>query len=201
MPRPYRLGKRAVTIAATRQRILDSARSLIQDQGLEGANIQAIAKQAGVTRPTVYQQFGSQTELLLAVLQEAADRADIQSIRKALQLTDAAQAVRAMFRASCRLWDSEFTLFLRFKGLAKMEPAVAAVDKQGEKHRRGHAENIAGRLHKDGLLRPGLSLEDAVESLFLLSSFEVFERLRTGGNSVDTVAARLIDLVEQTILA
>jgi AcrR family transcriptional regulator len=198
--RPYRLGKRAVTIAATRQRILESARELIQDQGLEGANIQAIAKQAGVTRPTVYQQFGSQQELMLAVMHDAIDRADVRSVRKALQLPDAGQAVRGMLRGSCRFWDSEFTLFSRFKGLATMEASAATVDRQKEQVRRGHVENIIGRLHNDGLLRQRLGRKEAVERLYLLSSFEVFERLRSAGNTVEATAVRLIDLAEQTIL-
>jgi AcrR family transcriptional regulator len=190
-----------VGVAATRQRILDSARQLLESQGLEGANIQAIAKLAAVTRPTVYQQFGSQVELLLAVIHEAMDRADVRAVRKALQLPDATQAVRGMLRGSCRFWDSEFTLFSRFKGLATMEASAAEVDRQKEKVRRGHVENIADRLHNDGLLRAGLSREEAVERLYLLCSFEVFERLRSAGNSVETAAARLIDLAEQTILA
>ena len=77
MPRPYRLGKRAIGVAATRQRIMDATRELLETGGIEQANIQAIAKEAGVTRPTVYQQFGTHSELLLAVINDALDRADV----------------------------------------------------------------------------------------------------------------------------
>ncbi len=201
MARPYRLGKRAVGVAATRQRIMEAARELIEEKGLEGANIQAIAKHSGVTRPTVYQQFGSQEELLLAVMNEAMDRADVRTVRKALQMPDAGQAVCGMLRGSCKFWNSEFTLFSRMKGLATMEASAANVDRQREQARRGQLENIVGRLHNDGLLRQGVSLEEATERLYLLSSFEVFERLHSAGNSLEQATARLIDLTEQTVLA
>ncbi len=201
MARPYRLGKRALGVAATRRRIMDATRELIERGGLEQANIQAIAKLACVTRPTVYQQFGTLQELLLAVTNEALDNADVRSVRKALQAPDAGKAVRGMLRASCKFWDSEFTLFSRIKGLALIDDDARHVDETKEKVRRGHIENIVGRLADQALLKPGLGRREAVDRLYLLSSFEAFERLRSAGNSVDTIAARLTDLADEAVLA
>ena len=201
MARPYRLGKRALGVAATRQRIMDATRVLIERGGLDTANIQAIAKLAGVTRPTVYQQFGSLQELLLAVTNEALDNADVRAVRKALQLPDAGKAVRGMLRASCKFWNSEFVLFSRIKGLALIDDAARHVDDIKEQVRRGHVENIVGRLSNQGLLKKGLSRRDAADRLYLLCSFEVFERLRRAGHSADAIAARLIDLADETVLA
>jgi AcrR family transcriptional regulator len=199
--RAYRLGKRAIGVAHTRQRIIDATRDLIVDGGIDGANIQAIAKRAGVTRPTVYQQFGTRQELLLAVLNEALDRADVRAVRKALQLPDAGKAVRGMIRGSCKFWESEFRLFACVKGLALIDGASAHVDQLKEDVRRGHMENITGRLWNQGLLRPGLSRKEAQDRLYLLTSFEVFERLRSSGHSVDTIASRLVDMTEHAVLA
>jgi AcrR family transcriptional regulator len=199
--RPYRLGKRAIGVAATRQRIMDATQELLENGGFGDANIQAIAKRAGVTRPTVYQQFGSHRELLLAVLNDALDRADVRTIRKALQHPDAAKAVRGMIRGSCRFWDSGSLLFGRIKGLALMDEAVAHVDQLKEEVRRGHIDNITGRLSNEGLLRTGLSRKEAADRLYLLTSFEVFERMKALGHSTDAVASRLIDLAEETVLA
>ena len=201
MARPYRLGKRALGVAATRQRIMEATLELMEQGGLDTANIQAIAKLAGVTRPTVYQQFGSRQELLLAVTNEALDRADVRAVRKALQLPDAGKAVRGMLRGSCKFWDSEFVLFSRIKGLALIDDAAKHVDEAKEQVRRGHVENIIGRLSNQGLLRNGLSRKDAADCLCLLCSFEVFSGLRRVGHSVDAIAARLVDLAEQSILS
>lgn len=201
MARPYTLGKRAIGVAATRQRIMDATRELLETGGFGEANIQAIAKRAGVTRPTVYQQFGSHRELLLAVLNDALDRADVRSVRMSLQNPDAGKAARGMIRGSCKFWDSGFLLFGRIKGLALMDEEVAHVDDLKEEVRRGHIENLVGRLSNQGLLRPGLSRKEAADRLYLLTSFEVFERMSSLGHSRDAVASRLVDMAEQTVLA
>jgi AcrR family transcriptional regulator len=179
---------------------MDSTRELLESGGLQRANIQTIARHAGVTRPTVYQQFSSLSELLLAVMNETLDRADVQAVRKALQHRDAAKGVRGMLRGSTRFWDSEATLFNRIKGLAIIDPGVSEIDKQKEKVRRGHIENITGRLANDGQLRAGVSRGAAAERLYLLSSFESYERLRALGYSTDAITQRLIDVAEQTVI-
>jgi AcrR family transcriptional regulator len=199
--RPYTLGKRAIGVAATRQRIMDATRELLETGGFGEANIQAIAKRAGVTRPTVYQQFGTQRELLLAVLNDALDRADVRSVRKALQHPDPAKAMRGMIRGSCKFWESGSPLFGRIKGIALMDSAVAHVDDVKEEVRRGHIENLVGRLSNQGMLKPGLTRKDAADRLYLLTSFEVFERMTALGYSREAVASRLVDLAEQTVLA
>lgn len=179
---------------------MNATRELLESGGLERANIQTIAKEAGVTRPTVYQQFSSLSELLLAVMNETLDRADVQSVRKALQHSDSSKALRGMLKGSTRFWHSEALLFNRIKGLAIIDPLITELDQAKEQVRRGHIENLAGRLHNDGHLRAGVTRAEAVERLYLLSSYEEYERLRALGYSTDAIAQRLIDLAEQTVL-
>lgn len=180
---------------------MDATRELLETGGIEQANIQAIAKEAGVTRPTVYQQFGTHGGLLLAVVNDALDRADVRSVRKALQLQDAGKAVRGVIRGSCRFWDSEATLFRRFKGLSLVDEPAAEVDRNKEDVRRGHIRNLATRLDEQDLLRSGITRNEAFERLYLLTSFEVYETLRSAGHSTDSIAARLLAMVEDAVLA
>lgn len=142
MTRPYRLGKRAVQAAETRQRIIDAARELIVEAGVHDTSLDAVARRAASTRTTVYHQFGSREELLLAVLNEALDRADVREVRKALQHRDATQAMRRMIKASCRFWAGERALFAQVKGLALIDEAMASVDANKEGVRRGHMTNL-----------------------------------------------------------
>jgi AcrR family transcriptional regulator len=179
---------------------MDATRELLETGGVEQANIQTIAKEAGVTRPTVYQQFGSHSELLLAVMNDALDRADGRSVRKALQIPDAAKAVRGVVRGSCKFWDSEATLFRRFKGMALVDESTAEVDRLKEEVRRGHIRSLAARLAEQGQLRRGISRNEAFERLYLLTSFEVYETLRNAGHSADAIASRLGAMVEDTVL-
>ena len=201
MARPYRLGKRLVGVQATRRRILDATRQLLEQGGIDSANIQQIAKHAGVTRPTVYQQFGSRQELLLQVMNEGLDSADVREVRKALQNPDAGKAARGMIKKSCLFWNGEHTLFSRVKGLAMIDDAAAGVDSEKEAVRRGHIENVTGRLIDQGRLQKGVTRRHAEDVLFLLTSFEVFDQLKSRGYSADKIGSRLVQMAEQTVLA
>jgi AcrR family transcriptional regulator len=56
----------------TQQRILDAAIECVQQWGVEKTNLNDIAKQAGVTRPTVYRYFASRDDVLSAALLQSA---------------------------------------------------------------------------------------------------------------------------------
>lgn len=66
-PRRYTLGQRAQTTAATRQRIVDAAARLYQEQGVNSTTLQAIAARADVSRGTILHHFGGAGGLLDAV--------------------------------------------------------------------------------------------------------------------------------------
>jgi AcrR family transcriptional regulator len=66
-PRKYTLGQRARTAAATRQRIVDAAAGLYQEQGVNSTTLQAIAARADVSRGTILHHFGGSSGLLDAV--------------------------------------------------------------------------------------------------------------------------------------
>ena len=66
-PRAYRLGRRAETAAATRDRIVDAAAALYQEQGVNSTTLQAIAERADVSRGTILHHFGGSAGLVDAV--------------------------------------------------------------------------------------------------------------------------------------
>lgn len=53
--------------AATRERMLEAARSVLAREGIQGASVEHICEQAGFTRGAFYSNFGSKDELLLAL--------------------------------------------------------------------------------------------------------------------------------------
>lgn len=55
----------------TRQRILDAAIRCVQQFGIDKTNMNDIAREAGVTRPTVYNHFGNRDEVVQAALLES----------------------------------------------------------------------------------------------------------------------------------
>lgn len=57
-----------------REAILDAAQKLFAEKGLQGAPIEAIAAESGVSKVTVYAHFGDKTAMLEAIVAREADR-------------------------------------------------------------------------------------------------------------------------------
>lgn len=77
--------------AATRERLLDAARSLLVGEGLQGVSVERLCEEAGFTRGAFYSNFDSKDELVvalierehqrvLATLKEAADPARLEGL-------------------------------------------------------------------------------------------------------------------------
>ncbi|MFP6606104.1 MAG: TetR/AcrR family transcriptional regulator [Myxococcota bacterium] len=68
---------------ARRERILETARGLIESRGYEGLTMRDLAGSSGVTVPTVYNLVGSKEEVLFAAVKEQTRRfvADLQRAR------------------------------------------------------------------------------------------------------------------------
>lgn len=61
-------GERRRTPAA--ERILRAASEMFYREGIRGVGVEAIAREAGVTKKTLYERFGSKQELIAAYLRE-----------------------------------------------------------------------------------------------------------------------------------
>ena len=58
-----------------REQLLDATLALIAEKGYESVSMEGIARKAGVTKPVVYDLFGSLAELLEALLEREEERA------------------------------------------------------------------------------------------------------------------------------
>jgi AcrR family transcriptional regulator len=64
--------------AERREQLLDAALVVIADRGYGGVSMEAIAREAGVTKPVVYDLFGNLGALLRALLEREESRALVQ---------------------------------------------------------------------------------------------------------------------------
>ena len=62
-----------VAIMTTREKILNSAQSLIQTRSLEGFSFQDIADEVGIRKASLYHHFASKDDVALAVLERATE--------------------------------------------------------------------------------------------------------------------------------
>jgi AcrR family transcriptional regulator len=59
--------------AATLERLLDAARVVLAEEGIQGASVEHICEQAGFTRGAFYSNFSSKDELLLALCERESE--------------------------------------------------------------------------------------------------------------------------------
>ena len=199
-PRSYRIGKRADSIQQTRARILGATRELLARDGYPQLPIDEVARRADVARATVYYQFGSKRGLLEAVVADVQRRAGQQQVVAAVELADPLQALRRSFELGCRFWASEHALVRKLSGLAAVDPEVGQVLAQAERQRLPLLTRLVERLASAGHLAAGYSQRQAVDVLWLLSSFQAFDQLFTARQlPVEEAAGVLFDLAAESL--
>jgi AcrR family transcriptional regulator len=93
--RAYHSELRAEQAEETRSRILDAALRVMA-AGLASLSIPAVAREAGVSVPTVYRHFGTKADLLAEMYPHAARRAGLDRVPDPSTVGDVKGAVRAV---------------------------------------------------------------------------------------------------------
>ena len=184
MARRYQLGRRQAAVDRSRLAILAAARELVASGGA-APSAGAVARRAGVSRLTVYNQFGSKAGLLREVAVGAQTRAPGEDPQPA----DPRDQLRQRIADACRLWSSDPALF---RGLARVGEVEVA--------RPSHDRVLAERLTAADLLRPGCSLKEAQDVIGAITSFAVFDRLHQDGRRSPAGVTELLMRLASTIL-
>ena len=185
MPRrAYVSSVRTAAAAEKRDRVIEAAaRSLREDAGISSFSLDNVAKAAGVTRLTVYNQFGSRRGLLEAVFDEIARQGGLEGITDAMAIADPHAALHRLVEIFCAFWDRDPAVGRLHEAMATDPEFAAALIDRNERRRRGVrvlVDRIAG---KPASRR---ARQDAVDTIFALTSYAVFAML-SPGRSVDDV--------------
>jgi AcrR family transcriptional regulator len=115
-----------------RQRqLLDVAERLFAEAGYRATSIEGIAAAAGVTRPVVYQRFGSKEGIYVAVLRRARAQMEELMFENMASATDVQSRIRAAADAYFRFVELDPDRFrVLFGADAAVPPAVAEEAKQ-----------------------------------------------------------------------
>jgi AcrR family transcriptional regulator len=173
-PRAYRLGRRREAVDRTRSTILAAARELVTEHG-PGSSVGKVAERAGVSRITVYNQFGSKTRLLQALT------ADARPTHARPVGSDPREQLRSRIAQACATWAANPALYRRLHEHASW----AGEDSEPD---RTLAEQLAAGDH----LRPGCSIKEAEDVIGILTSFQAFDRLHKGGRRSPTAVAEVL---------
>ena len=154
--------------ASPRERILDAAVAEFADRGYLRASLSRIARRAGVAKGLVLYYFGSKDDLYRA----AVDRA-LQPIEAALEET-APDLPRDLFERLRRLGAIKLQVYrdhpdaYRLIVRSMVDPAVSAEFRQRLAEAAVRGRELLSRGVDASRLRPGVTVQEAVELLMLL---------------------------------
>ncbi|MEP6526732.1 MAG: TetR/AcrR family transcriptional regulator [Nocardioidaceae bacterium] len=105
----------------TRANIIEATRNLLATSArYTDVSVPAVAREADVSRDTVYRQFGSKSGLLEAVFEGAA-RGGLDQIRTAFTQPSALEGIGRLIEVFCGFWASDPTVGRRLRSMAGLD--------------------------------------------------------------------------------
>jgi AcrR family transcriptional regulator len=174
-PRPYSLGKRQDNMDQARGRVLEAAHDLLANAEAPEFSVDAVAREAGVTRQTIYNQFGTRAELIEALFDLMAMRGGMAGMARVMQETEPLIMLRKFVELFAGFWSSDRVAIRRVHALAVLDAELGRIDRARNERRRMAAGRILEVLYR----RYGKPLPsdrpEALALLFTITSFEFFD--------------------------
>jgi AcrR family transcriptional regulator len=190
----YRSEVREAAVDETRARIVAAARTVLAGgKGIPAFSVDAVAREAGVTRLTVYNRFESKRGLLEAVFDDMARQGGLFELPSVFAEPDTDKALSRFVSVFCRFWASHLKILPKFSAVAKLDDEIAHSLKQRSERRR-HALTVLV-----GPLAPGRDQAALVDVLFALTSFEMFDALSIRQRSNEVVEELIQQLVDASL--
>jgi AcrR family transcriptional regulator len=182
--RRYNSTRRRAQARETRRQITEAARQLFTERGYTGATIEAVAQEAGVAPETIYAVFGNKRAILahlidisvggddepILLLQRPGPQAVFQERDPRQQLHLFAQDISTILERVAPIFE-----IMRFA--AKTESDIADLLQNILRERLQNMELLVQHLSKQGPLQEGVANLQAAETVWTLTSPEVFRLL------------------------
>lgn len=184
--------KNSVTSSApqtreTRAGIARAARELFVSQGWSATTVRDVAREAGVSVPTVYGAYGDKAGLVRALADAADLAADVPrmlaELEEAGRETGAASGPRRQLAAMAaydrRLFERAGDVILLLREAGRTEPALAAGYREGRRQGDETRTQVFSSWPDgpDGVLRDGLDVSSAVDVYAAMCNIDVYTTL------------------------
>jgi AcrR family transcriptional regulator len=199
--RRYEQRLRAETADETRRAIFDAVAQRLRDAPTEPLSLDQVAKLARVARSTIYLIFGSRAGLFDAFTEDLVDRTGLARLTEAVANPDARKHLREGIAAGCKMYTEDLVVYRVLFSMNHLDPASVggAMDRM-EERRAGGMAYLARRLAEDSLLRDDVTIEQAIDLLWVLCSFETFDTLYSArGKSLDEAVQLIAWTAEQSL--
>lgn len=194
--RSYTPRKRKEAVDTGRDRILAAAREVFQAP-TEVFSIEAVAKRAGVSRMTIYNQFESKAGLLEALFDSLAVHGPFKRMSEVFGHSDPRVSLDEFVAIMGEFWTYSRGTHLKLRAASIVDPELAAaVARRNERRRYGVAELIR-RLSDQ--ITPVVPRSELVDLLFVLLSFDTFNALAGPDREPRDVVPTMRKLVHATL--
>src|SRR5437660_833088 len=176
--RAYVSSVRSAAAAEKRDRVVEAAAKLLrEDASITRFSLDTVAKAAGVTRLTVYNQFGSRRGVLEAVFDDIARQGGLHEIADAMAMPDPLMALDRVVEIFCGFWARDAAIGRLHDAMAT-DPEFAEALLERNERRRKLVRMLVGRLAAKTASRR--AREDAVDMIFALTSYPMFAMRNRG---------------------
>jgi len=174
--RAYRSDLRQAQARSTRKAIVDAATRLFTTKGYGVTSIDDIAREAGVSRATVFAGFRDKATLLKtaydwALVGDDEPRAlrEREIAKAVLAERDPQRLVELFVRMAMDIGSRLPPMYEAVRGAATADAAAQPIWEEVRRERSGGARNLVGLLVERGALRPDLTEEEATDIVFALT--------------------------------
>jgi TetR/AcrR family transcriptional regulator, regulator of autoinduction and epiphytic fitness len=179
--RRYHSPQRQLQAEFTRGNLLDAARRLFAVNGYAATTLPAIAREAGVSAPTITAIFGTKVALLRALVRlvVGGDEEPILLVERpwwhAMLAEPDARRLLAVFAATGRqIHERSADVAEIMQGAATADPEIAAMLRQLAEGRFRDAQTVAAALAKQGALASEVTVEQAADIIWALGSHDLY---------------------------
>ena len=174
-PRPYSSHERQRTVDAGRDRILAAALEVLQQGDFASFSLDAVATRAGITRMTVYNQFGSKAGLFEELFDQVVTRGAFTDMQAIFTEKDPGVAFDAFVAVFGRFYTDNRAVMAKMRAAAGSDPDLDAAMRKRNERRKRAIETLVQRLGKQH--RPSVPGAELVTTLDVLLSFNTFDML------------------------
>jgi AcrR family transcriptional regulator len=174
-PRRYNSQSRRARAAETKQRILDVARALFGERGLDAVTIDELSAAAGVSSPTVYALFGSKVGILKALIDSAFFGESYAALADRTKGTnDPIELLRITASISRTIFDRERREIGLIRGSSALSPVLKSVETEFERMRFDLQEARARLLVKTFPSARALGLTRVREIMWMFTGRDIY---------------------------
>ncbi len=160
----------------TRSRVVTAARHLFEARGYATTTIQAIAEEAGVAVPTVYDAFGSKRGILEAARIEMLAESEVSTLMaEAIQEPDPGRKLDLAARWNRQQMERSSDVIRAFREGSRFDPDVAADHRRILDNRSRNMKRFIESMAPS--LAPGMSTQRATDLLWSFSNEELYREL------------------------